>query len=99
MEPGPLPMNGEAEVRLIGEEDKGEDGPGEDELGRGGVGLDVEGDGVLFLESLDLVRERFYRISIHSPVHRKSELGFQGRHNERKLLSPQGTRRSSNKAD
>lgn len=46
-------------ARFRGELGDGEDGPGEEDVGMGGVGLDVEPEGDLDLPSPDLVRDRF----------------------------------------
>jgi hypothetical protein len=63
--PFPLPLGpkGGCEVRLIGD-DMGEEGPAGEPAGSAGVGLDAEGEGVLFLASLDFVLERFCLISL-----------------------------------
>lgn len=60
----PEPPKGVCMVRLTGEEAIGEEGPGDALEGTGGVGLELEGEGVLFFVSLDFVLERFWVISL-----------------------------------
>lgn len=57
--------NGEGLGALpMGELGEGEDGPGDEDRGMGGVGLEVVDEGDLDFPSPDLVRERFCIVSI-----------------------------------